>query len=91
MKSKEQLNREIENIIASELRSLLLQSNDENSDKKPMHPVESNRLINFPNQTSDASANLEEHPHIALRSDQNGGTMLVRLTILFLVVLRLLF
>ena len=69
-KSKEQLNREIENIIASEFRSLLLQSNDENSARKPMLPAESGRFINFPNQTSGASANLAEQPHIALSSDQ---------------------
>ena len=72
-KSKEQLNREIENIIALEFRSLLLQSNDKNSDRKPMHPAES-KLINLANHihASSSSANTAQQPHVCLSKDQSG-------------------
>ena len=37
-----------------------------------MLPAESIRFINFPNQTTGASANLAQQTHVALNKDQSG-------------------
>ena len=63
---------QIEKSLFGHVRSVLLESNDENSGIKLMFRAESSRLINFNNQTSGVLANLAQQTHVALSSDQSG-------------------
>ena len=68
---KEQLHKDLENNLPSHVRSLVLQINDEYSEKRPM---ENSGFINFPSNihTPRASANNVVQPHVPSNSDQGG-------------------
>ena len=68
---KEQLHKDLENILPSHVRSLVLQINDDYSEKIP---IENSGFINFPsnNHTLGASASNIVQPHVPSNSDQGG-------------------
>ena len=67
---KEQLHKDLENILPSHVRSLVLQINDGYSEEKLM-PLQNTGFIKFPSNihTHGASVNNVVHPNVPLNSD----------------------
>ena len=69
---KEQLNKDLEKCLPGHVRSLVLQGNDEYSEKRPM-PIDSSGFNNLPSNihTPSASANAMQ-PHVPLNNNLDG-------------------